>query len=159
MNKQIEAKYTRHASRYDTIEKIYRLFGFREEHYRRIAIDALNLREGDTVVDLGCGTGKNFAQIIDQIGPKGHLIGVDLTSAMLEQAQHKIDKRNWSNISLFHMNMSEFIFPAEVDAVVSIFALSFSDSYRTVIQNSTTSLRTGECLVVADMRWSNSVPT
>ena len=44
---------------------------------RRIGIEQLALEPGDTVVDIGCGTGPNFALIQDRIGPTGLLLGVD----------------------------------------------------------------------------------
>ena len=52
---------------------------------------ALGLRPGDTVVDIACGTGLNFPLLEEAIGPDGRIVGVDLTDAMLAQAQRRIE--------------------------------------------------------------------
>jgi len=46
--------------------------------YRVKAVQALELQNGDAVVDIGCGTGLNFSLLEEAIGPEGTLIGVDL---------------------------------------------------------------------------------
>lgn len=159
MSKRIEQLYTHHAPIYDLTEKVYRLFGFQEKRYRRDAIATLNLNVGDTVVDLGCGTGKNFAQILEKIGADGHLIGVDLTAAMLKQAQRKIDKYNWHNVTLVHSDVADYRFPDQVNGVLSTFALSFSEDYAAVIERSAEALRPVDGhLVIADMCWSDELP-
>jgi ubiquinone/menaquinone biosynthesis C-methylase UbiE len=43
------------------------------------------------VVDIACGTGLNFPLIEEVIGPDGRIVGVDLTDAMLAQAQDRIE--------------------------------------------------------------------
>src|SRR5271166_2010952 len=45
------------------------------------------LRAGDTVLDLGSGSGKNCFLACQIVGPTGWVIGVDMTDAMLEVAQ------------------------------------------------------------------------
>lgn len=52
--------YRQRARRYDLAVHLYRLAGFRVRHYREEAVRALCLRDGDTVVEIGCGTGLNF---------------------------------------------------------------------------------------------------
>src|SRR5438094_8120749 len=47
-----------------------------------------NLREGETVLDLGSGTGKVCFIAAQIVGPNGKVIGVDMTDEMLEVARH-----------------------------------------------------------------------
>jgi demethylmenaquinone methyltransferase/2-methoxy-6-polyprenyl-1,4-benzoquinol methylase len=58
LNKQ-ETKnlYRKRAKNYDSAMWLYRLAGFRVNQYRQDADEALGLNRGDTVVELGCGTG------------------------------------------------------------------------------------------------------
>src|SRR5215469_8073508 len=58
--------------------------------WRREAVRRLALQRGDLVVDIGCGTGLNFALLREVIGETGRILGVDLTDAMLEQARLRV---------------------------------------------------------------------
>lgn len=158
MTEKVKKNYTRRAKYYDITEKTYALFGFREEKYRRISIEKLDLKDGDLVVDLGCGTGKNFLQIQEKIGPTGKIIGVDFTHAMLQEAQRKIAKFGWDNVSLVEADMSEYVFPADVDAVLSTFALSFSEKYDSVIKQVHLHLRENGRFIIADTQWNEALP-
>jgi ubiquinone/menaquinone biosynthesis C-methylase UbiE len=50
------------------------------------AVDDLGLREGDRVLDAGCGTGRALRPLRAAVGPSGVVVGADLTPAMLEAA-------------------------------------------------------------------------
>ncbi|WP_432136108.1 MULTISPECIES: class I SAM-dependent methyltransferase [unclassified Streptomyces] len=50
------------------------------------AVDDLGLREGDRVLDAGCGTGRALPSLRAAVGTSGLVLGVDLTPAMLEAA-------------------------------------------------------------------------
>ncbi|MEV0931858.1 class I SAM-dependent methyltransferase [Streptomyces phaeochromogenes] len=50
------------------------------------AVTELGLREGDRVLDAGCGTGRALPPLRDAVGPSGVVLGADLTPAMLEAA-------------------------------------------------------------------------
>ncbi|MEU6254410.1 class I SAM-dependent methyltransferase [Streptomyces sp. NPDC047043] len=50
------------------------------------AVAELGLREGDRVLDAGCGTGRALTPLRGAVGPSGVVIGADLTPAMLEAA-------------------------------------------------------------------------
>lgn len=49
---------------YDFTANLYYLLGFREWAYRKKAVAALNLKPGDTVVEIGCGTGLNLFRVL-----------------------------------------------------------------------------------------------
>ncbi|MFD3376813.1 MULTISPECIES: class I SAM-dependent methyltransferase [unclassified Streptomyces] len=50
------------------------------------AVTELGLREGDRVLDAGCGTGRALPPLRDAVGPSGVVLGADLTPAMLQAA-------------------------------------------------------------------------
>ena len=52
-----------------------------------MAVSELALESGDTAVEIGCGTGLNFEYSLQPVGDTGHIVGVDLTDAMLEIAK------------------------------------------------------------------------
>ena len=116
--------YRKKAKHYDITSRFYPVPGYPQRAQRRRAVQALGLRPGDSVVDIACGTGLNFSLIEHAIGPEGRIVGVDLTDAMLAQAQRRIETNGWSNISLVQADAAEFEFPTEVDAILSTYALT-----------------------------------
>src|ERR1700761_1536576 len=103
--------YRKKAKRYDVTSRLYPVPGYPQQAQRLQAVQALGLRPGDSVVDIACGTGLNFSLIEQAIGPGGRIVGVDLTEAMLDQAQQRIETNDWHNISLVHVDAAEFDFP------------------------------------------------
>ena len=127
------ATYRKKAKHYDIVSQFAPVPGYPQRAQRRRAIEALGLRPGDTVVDIACGTGQNFPLIEHTIGPEGRIVGVDLTDAMLAQAQRRTESNGWSNISLVQADAVDFVFPTEVDAILSTYALSHVPECRDVI--------------------------
>lgn len=148
--------YRRRAKRYDFTANLYYLLGFREWRYRRKAVAALHLRPGDTVVEIGCGTGLNFGLLETEIGEHGTIIGVDLTDAMLDQARARIKREAWSNIELVHCEASQYEFPDEVNGIISTFALTLVPEFDDVIRRGAEALRPEGRWVVADLKMPSS---
>jgi len=57
-----------------------------------------NIKEGDTVLDLGCGAGMDCFLASKRVGDKGRVIGVDMTEAMIKQAKINAEKMERRNI-------------------------------------------------------------
>jgi len=70
------------------------------QRLRRAAVAALEIDAGDTVVDLGCGTGANLALLRERVGPDGAVVGVDLTRGMLGVAARRVERHGWENVHL-----------------------------------------------------------
>ena len=122
------------AERYDLIANVYTLIGHRINSYRKRAVDSLNLNDGDTVVDLACGTGLNFSCLQKAVGPKGNIIGVDITDAMLKKAEVRIDAHGWKNVELVYCDVEKYKFPNHFDDVLSTFALGYLPNYDGLIK-------------------------
>ncbi len=123
------------------------------ETWRKEAVKLLNLERGDLVVDMGCGTGLNFALVQEAIGPEGRIIGVDLTDAMLDLARLRVAEHGWKNVELVQSDATQYEFPTQVDGIISTFALTFVPDCERVIQNGCRALAPGRQLVVLDMAW------
>jgi demethylmenaquinone methyltransferase/2-methoxy-6-polyprenyl-1,4-benzoquinol methylase len=55
--------------------------------WRRAAVRMTKLSRGDAALDVACGTGKLTAALAGAVGPAGRVVGVDLSSAMLDEAR------------------------------------------------------------------------
>ena len=149
---QLRDLYGRRAALYDQTANLYYLIGFREIGYRKRAVAALDLGAGDTVVEIGCGTGMNFPYLLDAVGESGRLIGVDLTEAMLEKARQRIQRNRWGNIELVHADAAQYAFPPGIRGVLSTFALTLVPEFEQVIAHAASALERGGKLVVADIK-------
>jgi ubiquinone/menaquinone biosynthesis C-methylase UbiE len=146
------ALYRKQAKGYDR-SGIHGLDAFRREAVRR-----LELKRGNLVVDLGCGTGLNFALLQEAIGETGRIIGVDLIDAMLEQARRRVATEGWKNVELVQVDAASYTFPAQVNGILSTFALTFIPEAQLVIQNGCQALAPGGRWVVLDMAWPRALP-
>jgi ubiquinone/menaquinone biosynthesis C-methylase UbiE len=88
-----QAQYRGRAARYDA-----ELAPF--EPLRREALDRLDLGPGDTVLDVGCGTGLSFDGLKRKVGARGHIVGIDPSPDMLAQARVRIARHHWTGITL-----------------------------------------------------------
>ena len=85
---------------------------------RKHLVRRLELKPGDTVLDVACGTGLSFSLILDAIDETGHLIGVDLSSDMLERARERIAANDWRNVVLLHGAAEGVSLGSQVDALL-----------------------------------------
>lgn len=123
--------YDRLAPAYDPAAFVFRPLGARRLQKR--AIDLLDLHPGDTVVDLGCGTGVNFPLLAAAVGETGHIIGVDLSAGMLTQARRRADRRHLPQVTLKQTDIREFRLPAGTTAVLATASLEMVPEHDTVV--------------------------
>jgi len=150
--------YRKRAKRYDLTANLYYLIGFREWAYRKQAVAALNLQPGDTVVEIGCGTGLNFPLLQAAVGPQGQVIGVDLTDAMLAQASQRVERAGWSNVVLVHRDAGEYNFPEKVDGIISTFAITLAPGFDRIIKHGARALAPGKRFVILDFKEPYQLP-
>lgn len=102
---------------------------------RRAARLALDLKPGDRVLDLACGTGLNFPHLRELVGERGQVVGADLTPAMLDIARKMIAKRGWKNVEVREADAAHLPFPdASFDKVIVSFALVIIPDYVRAIE-------------------------
>lgn len=155
----VESAYQRNASNYDLAVKFfYPLIGLHIDEYRRCAVEYLNLQPGDTVVDIGCGTGLCFPLIMNRIGPNGHLIGVDISSEMLSRANKMVENAGWTNIQLIHSDIAKYEFPDGINGVISTGVFGYIKERRKVIERVSKALVYDSSLVVIDGKYPVNWP-
>lgn len=103
-------------------------------------------------MEVSCGTGLNFPLLQKSVGPKGRIIGVDLTEAMLKQAQRRVEDHQWKNVELIHCDAAQYGFPDGIDGVISTFAITLIPEFDQIINNGAQALKTNKRFVVLDFK-------
>lgn len=98
-------KYTAFAPFYDLLSAERPVYGAG----RRRLIESLAVRAGDQVVDLGCGTGLNFAVLQHRVGPGGVIVGIDRSAQMLAQARKRAGRHGWDNVILIRADATTMV--------------------------------------------------
>ena len=155
-NEQIKRLYGQTARFYDIALLGYRILGVTK--HRRRAIEMLRLRPGDTVVDLGCGTGANLTLLIEAVGDSGRVIGVDLSGAMLAKAREKADRAGWANVELVEADLVQWTIPQGTVGVLATFALEMVPEYDPVIERLAGELLPGRRLSLLGLKHPEKWP-
>ncbi len=109
-------------------------------------------------MDIGCGTGLNFALLYEAVGPSGSIIGVDLSEGMLTEARSTANTNHWENVTLVCADACQYKFPAGVDAILSTYALTLVPDPALVVTHAVKALEPGGRLVILDMAWPKYCP-
>lgn len=149
---ELVALYRKRARRYDVTANLYYLIGFRERSYRKRAVAALRVRTGDTVVEIACGTGLNFGLLREVVGAQGRIVGVDISDAMLSEAQNRVERQGWSNVELVQADAVAFEFPKPTDAVLSTFGITLIPEFDEVIRRGLDALSPGRRFAILDFK-------
>ncbi len=123
------------------------------EFIRRMAVEQLQLRSGDCVLDLGCGTGMSLPLLRDAVGPAGRVVGVDLSTDMLAQAQARVRHGGWSNVELISAAVEEAPLPRDADAALLHFTHDILQSPR-ALDHLLAHLRPGARIVATGLKWT-----
>lgn len=120
---------------------------------RALVRDALAARPGEDVLDVGCGPGFYAAEIRDQVGATGSILGIDASEAMLAIAAHRCEAHD--NVR-FEKALATAL-PVEdtsFDAVLSVQVLEYVEDVATALAEIYRALRPGGRVVIWDVDWS-----
>lgn len=101
-----------------------------------------DLKKGQVVLDIGCGTGASALRAAEAVGPMGHVFGVDISGPMLARAQERaVDQ---ANLSFAHADAADHAFDEEsFDHLVSRFGVMFFADPVAAFANMAKALRRG----------------
>jgi ubiquinone/menaquinone biosynthesis C-methylase UbiE len=114
------------------------------------AAAALQLRPGETVFDLCCGTGLMIPHLAAAVGPQGRIVAVDRSSAMMRQARLLALRHRIGTVEFIQCDLGQFRADRTVDAAIACIALSCIPDCEEILRNFIRSVRPGGRIVVVD---------
>ncbi len=140
------ARYRQRAETYDTELAMF-------EPIRTDAIALLGLRPGDTVLDVGCGTGLSFQGLHDRVGEAGKIVGIEPCPEMLDKARGRVERKHWRNVDLVCASAASARTPVRADAALFHFT---HDVLReeAALDNILGHLEPGARVVASGLQWA-----
>ena len=123
------------------------------EPIRRHAIARLSLKAGETVLDLGCGTGLSFPHLENYVGPEGAIIGVEQSPDMIAKARARAEQNGWTNVTFVNAPAEEAHIPHPADAAVFHFTHDLMQT-PAALDNVFRSLKPSARVVATGLKWT-----
>jgi SAM-dependent methyltransferase len=133
------------------LEKLYRIAD--AVRRRRLVRAALAAAPGERVLDVGCGPGFYCAELVEDVGPDGFIVGVDASPQMLALARHRCEGR--TNVLLEQADATSLaVAGSNFDAAVCVQVLEYVPDVAAGLAGIYRALRPGGRVVVWDVDWA-----
>jgi ubiquinone/menaquinone biosynthesis C-methylase UbiE len=142
------AQYRRRAGIYDLELALF-------EPIRERALQRLELRRGQTVLDVGCGTGLSFPGLRTGVGAGGRIVGIEQSPEMLAKARERVVEHGWKNVRLLQAPIAQSPLRGRADA--ALFHLTH-DILRdpVALAHVVRHLKPGARVVASGLKWSRT---
>src|SRR5690625_822512 len=146
-NKKYQKMYDRIAPFYNFSNKIYFFLKFKgEANYRQQFLKELEIKRGDKVLEVSCGTGDNFPYLPKHI----ELHGLDISMGMLKKCKKHLKK--WRmQASLYHASAEDLPFADETfDVVFHVGGINFFNNQKQAVNEMIRVAKKGTKIVIVD---------
>ena len=137
----------------NTAKALEVIYGTRDVVRRRSLVhEAIAAAPGERILDVGCGPGFYVAELLEQVGPDGHVCGIDSSAPMLAIAARRVD--GYENVELLEAPATALPFESDsFDGAISVQVLEYIDDVALALRELHRVLRPGGRLVVWDVDW------
>jgi ubiquinone/menaquinone biosynthesis C-methylase UbiE len=119
---------------------------------RGIVREALSAAPGERILDVGCGPGFYCAELLDQVGESGSVVGIDGSTAMLTLAARRCSGHD--NVDLLEADAASLpVEDEDFDAAVSVQVQEYVPEVKTGLSELYRALRPGGRALVFDIDW------
>jgi precorrin-6B methylase 2 len=130
------------------------------EPIRAEAIAQLQLRQGDVVLDVGCGTGLSFERLHSRVGKGGRIVGIEQCPEMMDKARERVEANAWRNVQLVTAPAATAKIEGRADAALFHFTHDIVRD-EAAVDHVFAHLKPGARVVAAGLQWAApwAVPT
>jgi SAM-dependent methyltransferase len=121
--------------------------------YRRAVVEALPLRRGQVVLDVGCGTGLCCGLLREKVGPGGGVVGIEESPEMVALAREHIACEGWGNVTVVHAPAEDAPIGLTADAALFCAVHDILQSPG-ALRNVMTKLRPGAWVAAGGGKWA-----
>jgi len=112
-------------------------------HHSEAVFPALEVKQGDRVLDVGCGFGDTAIKLAERVGPGGRVLGVDCCDAFMNYGRRDVAEMGLDNVGFENGDVMIMPFEPEYDFVFSRFGTMFFSSPVAAMRNMRTAMKPG----------------
>jgi ubiquinone/menaquinone biosynthesis C-methylase UbiE len=133
------------------LEELYRIGD--AVRRRKLVRAALAAARGERVLDVGCGPGFYCAELVEEVGPDGVIVGVDASPQMLDLAKRRCER--YGNIELHQADLTALpVASRSFDAALCVQVLEYVSDVAAGLTRIHEALQPGGRVVVWDVDWA-----
>jgi len=123
------------------------------QEYREAIVEALPLRPGQVVLDVGCGTGLCCGLLRDRVGAQGTVVGIEESPEMAALAREHIAAEGWRNVTVVRSRAEDARVAVTADAALFCAVHDILQSPQ-ALRNVVSRLRPGAWVAAGGGKWA-----